>query len=303
MGSWALTATLRGGGCGMELGSAAEDNLRSMADDAIVIAPSSGWQPLQLRALWSFRDLAYFFVWRELKLRYKQTLLGTSWALVQPLLLTAIFAVVFGRLVRVPSEGIPYPLFAFLGLIAWTFFAQGVTQGTRSLVANSSLISRVYFPRILLPLASISSFLLDLLATLLFAFGLMALYGRGPGLELVALPALLLLLLVTTTGVTLLLAAAGVQYRDVQFVIPFLIQVWLFATPIVYPATLVPDSWQLVYALNPMTAVVDGFRWALVGASAPGALEVAISTTVALALLVLGSAYFRRMERTFADVI
>jgi lipopolysaccharide transport system permease protein len=283
--------------------SAADDNLRLVADDAIVIAPSSGWQPLQLRAIWRFRDLGYFFVWRELKLRYKQTLLGTSWALIQPLLLTIIFAVIFGRLVRVPSDGIPYPLFAFVALVPWTFFSQGVTQGTRSLVANSSLISRVYFPRMLLPLASVSSFLVDLFATLVFAFGLMAWYGRGPGVEIVALPALLLLLLVTTVGVTLLLAAAGVQYRDVQFVIPFLIQVWLFATPIVYPATLVPDAWQLVYSLNPMVAVVEGFRWALVGGSAPGVLEVAISAATALALLVVGSAYFRRMERTFADVI
>ena len=273
-----------------------------MTEQVLVITPGRGWEPLRLRLLWTFRELGYYLVWRELKVRYKQTLLGASWAVLQPAATTLIFAVVFGRLAKLPSDGVPYPLFAFVGMVPFVFFSQSLSQAAKSVTSGANLVSRVYFPRLLLPIGAVLSFLVDLALATIVLLPLMAYYGYVPGVELLALPLFVLLLLGTTLGVAFLLGAANAQYRDVQYVTPFILQLWLFTTPIVYPLSLVPERWRELTGLNPLVSVVEGFRWSLLGGRPPGA-ELAVSTAVAIALLVGGAFYFRRMERTFADVL
>lgn len=269
----------------------------------VIIRPSRGLFDLDLVGLWQYRELLGFLVWRDVKVRYKQTLIGATWVLLQPLLTMAIFTVVFGRLARMPSEGVPYPLFALAGLLPWTYVSQAVGWGGSSLVRNSTLISKVYFPRLLIPVASVITPLLDLALSLLALLVLMAWYGVAPTWRALTLPLFLLLALATATAVSLILSALNVRYRDVGYAIPFLIQIWLFASPVAYPMSLVPEGWRWLYALNPMAGVIQGFRWALVGAASPDPAVVAASSGMVVAVLLAGIVFFRHLERTFADVI
>ncbi|GAB4196584.1 MAG: ABC transporter permease [Roseiflexaceae bacterium] len=270
-----------------------------------VIEPSRGWVSLGLRELWAYRELLLFLVWRDIKVRYKQTALGAAWAIIQPLFTMLVFSLFFGQLARIqPPGGLPYWLFAYTGLVPWTFFASGLAQSSDSLVGSANLIRKVYFPRLAVPIATVLAGLVDF--GLAFAVLLAAMLASGfvPGLSVLLLPLFLLLALVTAMGVGLWLSALNVQFRDVRYVVPFLVQIWLFATPIAYPSTLITNPlWRALYGLNPMVGVVEGFRWALLGSDSPPGLLLAGSVLAALLLLVSGALYFRRMERTFADVV
>ena len=269
----------------------------------IRIAPSKGWVALRLKELWAYRELLYFLVWRDVKVRYKQTALGAAWAIIQPVFTMVVFSLFFGRLGKIPSDGIPYPIFSFAALVPWTFFSQGLTQASNSLVGSGNLIKKVYFPRLSVPIASVTSGLIDFALAFIVLLGMMLYYGIVPTVHVVWLPLLLLLTLITSLGVSLWLSALNVQFRDVRHAIPFLTQLWLFATPIAYPSSLLPEPWRTLYSINPMAGVVEGFRWALLGAeTAPGPMII-VSSLAALALLVSGTFYFRRLERTFADVV
>jgi lipopolysaccharide transport system permease protein len=268
-----------------------------------VITPSAGWPGLDLRELWAYRELLFFLVWRDIKVRYKQTELGLAWALLQPLLTMVVFSVFFGRLVRVPSDGVPYPAFALAALVPWTFFSYGLTQSANSVVADQQLVTKVYFPRLAIPVATVLSGLADLVPSLVVLLGFLAYLGITPSWSVLWLVPLLLLAFVTALGAGLWLAALNVQYRDVRYTVPFLTQLWLFATPVAYPSSLIGEPWRTLYGLNPMAGVVEGFRWALLGTrTAPGSM-IAASAVAALLLLGGGLLYFRRMEDTFADVI
>ena len=269
-----------------------------------IIEPASGWVPVRLGELWEYRAVLYFLIWRDIKVRYRQTSIGAAWAIIQPFMTMVVFSVFFGRLAKVPSDGIPYPIFAFAALVPWTFFANGLTQGANSLVASGDLITKVYFPRLLVPIARVLSGLLDLVLAFVVLLGMTSWYGLTPRPgALLWLPALVLLALVTAVGISLWLSALNVRYRDVQHVIPFLVQLWLFATPVAYPSSLMAERWRTLYALNPMVGVVEGFRSALLGSgSAPGPV-LAVSALTAVVLLVTGAFFFRRIERSFADLI
>jgi lipopolysaccharide transport system permease protein len=268
----------------------------------VVIEPSHGWRQLGLREVWAHRELLYFFVWRDLKVRYKQTAFGAAWAVLQPLLLMAIFSATLGRVANIGPEGTPYPLFVFAGLVPWTLFASSLAGASNSLVMGEAIITKVYFPRLLMPFASVGSFLLDFLISLAALAVVMAWFGVVPTAAVVWLPAFTALDIVTALGVGTFLAAVNVRYRDVKYVVPFLVQLWMFASPVVYRSGLIPEQWRTVFALNPMTGVVEGFRWSLIGGPAPDA-TVAASAAAAFAVLLLALVYFRRVERTFADVI
>jgi lipopolysaccharide transport system permease protein len=268
-----------------------------------VIRPVTGLAPIRLRELWEYRELLYFLAWRDIKVRYKQTVLGAAWAVLQPLLTMVIFSVLFGRLARLPSDGVPYPVFAFCALVPWTYFATALTQASNSLVDHSALISKIYLPRVLLPLARVVGGLVDLALASAVLGAMLAYYGIVPGPAVLTLPFFVLLAATTAFAVSLWLAALNVRYRDVRHVIPFLIQIWLFATPIAYSASLVPERWRALYGLNPMAGVVDGFRWALLGRTEPPGALVALSGLSVVVILAGGLFYFRRMERSFADTI
>ena len=259
--------------------------------------------PLKLRDLWEYRELLYFLTWRDIKVRYKQTALGASWAIIQPFFTMVVFSLFFGRLAKIPSDGIPYPLFAFAALVPWTFFANGLSQSSNSLVGSAELITKVYFPRLIIPVASILSGLIDFVIAFAVFFLMALYYGIYPTLSVILLPLFLLLGFTTALGVGLWLSALNVRFRDVRYIIPFLTQFWLFATPIAYPSSLLSEPWRTVYGINPMVGVVEGFRWALLGTdTAPGAMII-VSSLVALCLLVSGVFYFKRVEKYFADVI
>jgi lipopolysaccharide transport system permease protein len=269
----------------------------------IRIAPSHGWVALKLHELVEYRELLYFLVWRDVKVRYKQTALGAAWAIIQPFFTMVVFSLFFGKLAAVPSDGIPYPIFAYAALVPWTFFATGLTQASNSLVGSANLLRKVYFPRLTIPIATVLSGVVDFALAFLVLLGMMAFYGMAPTMNALWLPFFLILALVTALGVGLWLSAMNVQFRDVRYVVPFLTQFWLFATPVAYPSTLLAKPWRTLYALNPMVGVVEGFRWALLDTDTqPGAMIVASSLT-AVGLLVSGAFYFRRMEKTFADVV
>ncbi len=269
----------------------------------IRIEPSRGWVSLQLKELWAYRELLYFLIWRDMKVRYKQTALGVGWAIIQPVFTMIVFSVFFGRLGKIPSDGIPYPIFSFAALVPWTFFAQGLGQASNSLVGSANLIKKVYFPRLAVPIASVTSGIIDFSIAFIMLLGMMLYYGILPTLNVIWLPCLLLLTLVTSLGVSLWLSALNVQFRDVRHVLPFLTQLWFFATPIAYPSSLLSEPWRTLYSLNPMVGVVEGFRWALLGTETAPGLMLIVSSLTALALLVGGAFYFRRLEKTFADVI
>lgn len=270
---------------------------------AIRIAPSRGWAALKLHELWEYRELLYFFIWRDVKVRYKQTALGIAWAVLQPFFTMVIFSLFFGGLAKMPSDGVPYPIFAYTALIPWTFFAYGVAQASNSLVTNSNLINKVYFPRLAIPIASVLGGLIDFVPAFIVLLGMMFYYGLYPGIHVLWLPAFLLLSLITSLGIGIGLSALNVHYRDVRYTVPFLIQCWLFATPIAYPSSLLSEPWRTVYAVNPMVGVVEGFRWALLNTGSPPGPMIVVSSVAALTLLVSAALYFRLMERSFADVI
>lgn len=269
----------------------------------LVIEPPRGLVALRLGDLWRYRDLLYFLVWRDIKVRYKQTALGASWAILQPVMTMVIFTVVFGKFAKIPSDGVPYPIFSYCGLLPWTFFAYAMSQSADSLVSNANLIRKVYFPRLVIPVAASLAGLLDFGIAFVLLVGMMAFYRVAPTVAMITLPFFLLLALLTALTVGIWLSALNVQYRDVRYAIPFLVQIWLFATPIAYPASLIHGTWHLVFALNPMTGVVEGFRWALLGTGSLDVPALGISIAVTMAALIGGLYYFRTMEQRFADVV
>ena len=280
-----------------------QDAATSHEPPLTVIEPPRGWSALGLRELWEYRELLYFLTWRDVKVRYKQTVLGASWAIIQPLSTMIVFSLFFGQLAQMPSDGVPYPLFSYAALVPWTFFANGLTNSANSVVASQNLITKIYFPRLAIPVATVLSGFVDFALAFLVLAGLMVYYGVTPDARLLWIVPLVALAFVAALGVGLWLAALNVQYRDVRYVVPFLSQLWLFATPVAYPSSLLDEPWRTLYGINPMVGVVEGFRWALLGAgTAPGPIML-VSCIAAVVVLVGGALYFRRMERTFADVI
>lgn len=269
----------------------------------VYIRPSHGLAALNLRDLWIYRELIFFLLWRDLKVRYKQTLLGAAWAVIQPVVTMLVFNFIFGKVGKVPSEGLPYPLFSFSALLPWGLFATALNYGSRSLVSNHSMITKIYFPRLVLPLASVLAGVVDFAIAFIILIGMMIYYGVMPTPFLWTLPFFILLALVTALGVALWLSAINVRYRDVNHALPFLTQLWLFITPVAYSSRLISEKWRLIYSLNPMAGVVNGFRWALFGSGEGPSASLWISVGVAFFLLVTGLFYFRSMERTFADLI
>jgi lipopolysaccharide transport system permease protein len=265
--------------------------------------PTIGWAWPKLRELWEYRELLYFFAWRDIKVRYKQTVMGALWAIIQPFFTMVIFSLFFGRLAKVPSDGLPYPIFTYAALVPWTFFANAINHASSSLVVNSNMIKKIYFPRLALPMATVLAGIIDFVLAFIVLLGMMLFYGLVPTPNVVWLPLFLLLALITSLGVSLWLSAMNVQFRDVHYTIPFLTQALLLATPIAYPSSLLAEPWRTLYGLNPMVGVVEGFRWALLGTNtAPGPMTL-VSALVALTLFVSGAFYFRRMEQNFADVL
>src|SRR5512135_3587470 len=273
------------------------------APEIIHIRPSTGLAALNLRDLWVYRELIFFMIWRDVKVRYKQTLLGAAWAVIQPVLTMLVFNFIFGTVAKVPTEGIPYPIFSYAALLPWGLFSTALNQASRSLTANQNMITKIYFPRLVLPLASVLGGLVDFAIAFLVLIVLMIYYQVAPTVAIWTLPLFLLLTLVTALGVALWLSAINVQYRDVNYVLPFLTQFWLFLTPVAYSAKVISAKWQLVYSLNPMAGVVNGFRWALLGTNTGPNLNMAVSVGISLVVLISGLFYFRSMERTFADTI
>ncbi len=275
----------------------------STTPETIRLQPGKGWAPLDLADLWRFRELAFFLTWRDIKVRYKQTLLGASWAVLQPLLQMLIFNFLFGSLAGLPTDGIPRPIFTFAALLPWNLFSNALNEASRSLVSNRNMITKVYFPKLLIPLSSVMSGIVDFGIAFLILVGMMFVYSVQLTAAIFALPLFLLLALMAALGVGLWLAAWNLHYRDVKYLLPFLSQFWMLASPIAYPLSNIPAQWQTLYALNPMVGVVEGFRWALLGSGAFPTLPVAISLAVSLVFLVSGLFYFRRLERTFADTV
>lgn len=267
----------------------------------IDIRPSRGWIPINLKDLWVYRELLYFLTWREIKVRYKQTVLGFAWAIIQPFFMMIVFTLFFGNLAKVPSEGIPYPLFNYAALLPWTLFAEGIARSSNSLVQDANLVRKIYFPRLVMPISGVLSPVVDFAIAFTILIGMMFYYGYLPTVRILWLPAFLVLALMTALGVGLWLSALNIKYRDIRYTIPFLIQLWLFASPVVYSSSLLPQQFQLIYAINPMAGVIEGFRWALLGTEPPGSL-IAVSVSIVLIILVCGIFYFRRGEKTFADM-
>jgi lipopolysaccharide transport system permease protein len=283
--------------------SNSQSAIRNPQFPTLRIAPSNGWVSLKLNELWEYRELLYFLIWRDIKVRYKQTALGAAWAIIQPFFTMVVFSLFFGRLAKVPSDGIPYPIFSFAALVPWTFFANGLSQSSNSLVGSANLITKVYFPRLTIPIASVLSGVVDFLLAFVVLLGMMLYYRMMPTANVVWLPLFMFLALIASLGVGLWLSALNVEYRDVRYVVPFITQFWLFVTPIAYPSSLLQQPWRTLYGLNPMVGVVEGFRWALLGTkTAPGPI-IAVSSTAALIILLTGAFYFRRMEKTFADIV
>jgi lipopolysaccharide transport system permease protein len=283
--------------------AATTDAAADLDDRVIRIEPSRGWAALELWELWEYRELVWFLIWRDVKVRYKQTSLGIAWAIVQPVMTMVVFTLVFGRLAQLPSDGLPYPIFTFTALLPWQLFSAALTSSTNSVVASSHLVSRVYFPRLVVPIASVAATLVDFGIAFVILLGLMAWYGLSPGLAVVALPLLVALALGTALAVGLWASALNVRYRDVKYVMPFVLQLWLFASPVVYSASLISSpAWRVVYSLNPMVGVIQGFRWALLGSTPPTVLMVP-SVLATVVLLLAGLFFFRRTEASFADVI
>ena len=277
--------------------------LPAQSDALTVIEPTGLWHAGYMAELWAYRELLVFFVWRDVKVRYKQTVLGAAWAIIQPFFTMVVFSLFFGRLAGVPSDDIPYPIFAYAALVPWTFFANGLNQCTTSLVTNAQLVRKVFFPRLLLPVSSVLAGVIDFVLAFAVLLVMMAWYGTVPTAAVLWLPVLLVLAFVSAMGFGVWFAAFNAQFRDARYAVPFLVQAWLFCTPIAYPSSMLDEPWRSVYAINPMVGVVEGFRWALLGTdTAPGPM-IAISAVVAVLVLVTGVVYFRYVERFMADVV
>jgi homopolymeric O-antigen transport system permease protein len=269
----------------------------------VVIRPSRGWVSLRLKELWNYRELLYFLTWRDIKVRYKQTVLGAAWAILQPLLTMVVFSIFFGKLGGIPSDGLPYPIFAYAALLPWQLFSHALTESGNSLVSSQNLITKVYFPRLVIPFAPVFAGLLDFAIAFVILLAMMLYYGITPGMAIFTLPAFLLLAVLSALGAGLWLSALNVKYRDIRYTIPFFAQFWLFLTPVAYPASLVPERWRSLYGINPMAGVVEGFRWALLGSHQISFSMLGVSSLVVLLTFAGGLYYFRRMEATFADVV
>jgi len=280
----------------------------SSADSVVVIKPTRGWATLKLREVWQYRELLYFLIWREVKVRYKQTVLGAAWAILQPLTTMLVFTIFFGKLAKVGSDGLPYPIFSYVALLPWTYFSDAVSKASGILVGSSNLLTKIYFPRLILPISAVLSGVIDFAIAFVILIGMMVYYRIWPTAAVVFLPFLLLLTTGAALGIGMWLSAINVKYRDVRYVVPFVTQLWLFVTPVIYPASKATNTliehglppW--LYGLNPMVGVVEGFRWALLGSGHPGSL-ILTSAIVTFLMLLGGGLYFRKMERTFADVI
>jgi lipopolysaccharide transport system permease protein len=280
-----------------------ESRSNSQAAPGLEIRPASGWLALDLRELWAYRELIYFLSWREIKVRYKQTAIGVAWAVLQPLAMMLIFTIFFGRLAKIPSDGVPYPLFAYVALLPWQLFSRTMTESTNSLVADQRLITRVYFPRIIVPISTTIAAVVDFMISAVLLLGLMLFYGVVPSTTVIWLPVFLLLMIITALGVGFWLSALNVEYRDVAYTIPFINQFWFFLTPVVYPSSLVPERWQTLYGFNPMVGVIEGFRWALLGVGEGPSSMLAVSILIALFSFVSGIIWFQRREQTFVDAL
>jgi lipopolysaccharide transport system permease protein len=267
------------------------------------ITPPSRWWELPFGELWDYRELLYFFVWRDIKVRYKQTAIGAAWAVLQPFLTMLVFSLFFGRLARIPSQGLPYPIFYYSALLPWMYFAGALQNATSTIVENQRLITKVYFPRLVLPFSSVLSGLVDFGISFLMFVAMMFYYAIRPGWALLMLPVFLLLSVLTALGVGLWLSALNAIYRDVRYVVPFLVQFWMFASPVAYPSSLVPAKWRWLYGLNPMAGVIEGFRWSLTGHGDPPGRLMLVSASVVVVVLLSGVAYFQKMETTVADVV
>lgn len=267
------------------------------------IRPASGWVAVDFGELWRYRELLGFLAWRDISVRYKQTVLGAAWAIIQPLFSMIVFTLFFGKLAKIPSDGLPYPVFSYAALLPWTYFATAMSSSSNSLVGSQNLLTKVYFPRLTIPFASVLPALLDFAIAFVVLLGMMVWYGIAPTANIIWLPVFLLLALVTALGVGLWLSALNAIYRDVRYVVPFMVQFWMFASPVTYPASMVPEQWRSLYGLNPMVGVIEGFRWSLLGSGqAPGPMML-VSTAASVVLLISGLYYFKRMERSFADII
>jgi lipopolysaccharide transport system permease protein len=267
------------------------------------IEPSKGWVSLRLAELWKYRELTYFFIWRDIKIRYKQTILGAFWAILQPFFTMVIFSVFFGKLAQVPSDGIPYPIFSYSALVPWTFFANGLLQASNSLVNNANMVKKIYFPRLIMPISSVLAGIVDFVLAFIVLLMMMFYFRIYPTVNIIWLPVFLLLALVTSLGTGFWFSAMNAQFRDIRYIVPFIIQAWMFLTPIAYPSSMIPQPWRTIYGINPMAGVVEGFRWALLGTDTKPGWMTLVSTIVAILLLISGAFYFRRMEKTFADVM
>jgi lipopolysaccharide transport system permease protein len=273
------------------------------AASLVIVERSRGMVSLRLKELWRYRELVYFMVWRDIRVRYAQAVIGVGWALLVPLFQMFVFSVFFGRVAKVPSDGLPYPIFAYTALVPWSFFANGLAQASNSIVGSAHLITKVYFPRLAIPIAAVLSGVLDFAIAFVLVIAIMFYYGTTPTAHVVWLPLFWLLALVTSLGAGLWLAALNVEYRDVRHMLPFITQLWFCATPVTYPSSLLPPTWRAIYALNPMVGVVEGFRWALLGTHTRPGTTLIVSSLAALAMAVTGAYQFRRMERTFADIL
>jgi lipopolysaccharide transport system permease protein len=294
--------SVRGAGMGSDMPPAEGPGHRRELP-RMVIVPPRGFAAFRFGELWIYRELLFFLTWRDVKVRYKQTFFGAAWAVLQPLLLMAVFAIFIGRVAGIKPSGVPYTLFAYAGLVPWALFAAGVAAASNSLVLNQALVSKVYFPRLLLPVAAASSFVVDLFFSSLLLVLMMLFESWGFHATILLAPAFALLALASSLGIGILLSAINVRYRDVAFAIPLVVQLWLFATPVAYALSIVPPRWRVVYGLNPMASAVEGFRWSFLGRDAPPVGTVAVSIVTTAVILVAGLVYFKRAERSFADVI
>lgn len=279
------------------------ESTSNTAKPHIHIRPKKGWQFIDLSELRQYRDLFYFLVIRDIKVKYKQTVLGGLWAIIQPFFAMVVFTLFFGKLAKIPSDGIPYPIFNYTAMVAWTYFATSITASANSLVTNTNLISKVYFPRIIVPLSPVLAGLLDFFIAFIVLIGMMFYFHVYPTAMVLVVPLLILLVMLTASGVGMILAALNAKYRDIKFTIPFLIQLWMFASPIVYPVSMIPEKYRLIYALNPMTGIIEGFRSVLLGTVAFPGIMLLISAILSIAIFLFGLFYFKQMERYFADII
>ncbi|PKL77381.1 MAG: phosphate ABC transporter permease [Candidatus Melainabacteria bacterium HGW-Melainabacteria-1] len=272
--------------------------------ETVIIQPMKGLVALNLRDLWIYRELVYFLTWRDLKVRYKQSVLGVLWAIIKPFLAMVVFTVFFGNLAKLPSDGLPYPIWSYTGLLPWEFFAAALSVSARSMLTSGNMVSKIYFPRIIVPLSSVFANLIDFLIAFVILIGMMFFYHITPTINMLWLPAFMLLAIITALGVGLWFSALLVMYRDINYMLPFITQLWMFISPVVYASSIVPEKWRVLYSLNPMAGVVEGFRWALLGTQQSiSPLMIAISSVIALTLFISGLFFFRRMERIFADMI